>query len=296
MPAEIVSSSRHRSAPGKAPETPPKPLRTLALRVNGDPLDPDLGGSFIKPAELVDAIEISPLNRSELVLYNQLLANAWNDIGPGQVHRIRKASLRGSHDSNDRLHEAFDRLMGAFAKVRHRDPETGRGRVSRISLLGPNTEEESEDGYFYYSFHASLLAILEHSQTWARLKSEIMYMLRSKYSIRLYEIVERRINMRTQGEYFTPDELRALLGVPKNRLKRFADFNKHCLKPAVAEINQITDYVVSIGAIRRGRSIERLHLVWMKKDAQAVKEAAAERARSSIGRAARRKSRIEIVA
>jgi len=228
------------------PETPPKPLRTLALRTSGDPLDPDLGGSFIKPAELVDAVEISPLNRTELVLYNQLLANAWNDIGPGQVHRIRKARLRGSHDSNDRLHEAFDRLMGAFAKVRHRDPVTGKARISRISLLGPNTEEESEDGYFYYSFHASLLAILEHSQTWARVKSEIMYMLRSKYSIRLYELVERRINMRAQGEYFTPDELRALLGVPKGKLKRFADFNKHCLKPAVAEINQITDYLARI--------------------------------------------------
>lgn len=291
MSAENQSDQPNSVASPKAS----KSLRTLQLKISGDPLDPQFGGSFIKPAELVDAVEISPLNRSEFVLYNQLLANAWNEIGTVKVHTIRKASLRGSHDSNDRLHEAFDRLMGAFAKIKHRDSETGLTRITRISLLGPNTEEEDEDGVFSYSFHESLLAILENSQTWARLKSEIMYLLRSKYSIRLYEVVERRINLRTQGEYFTPKQLRALLGVPKGKLKRFADFNKHCLKPAVAEINQITDYVVAIGAIKKGRTIERLHLTWLKKSPEAKREAENERERSSIGRVARRKGRIEIV-
>ena len=85
-----------------------------------------------------------------------------------------------------------------------------------------------------------------------------MYTLRSKYSIRLYELIERRIKMEQQGEYFTPEQLRDLLGVPKGKLKRFADFNKHCLKPAVAEVNEITDFMVAIGAIKKGRSIHKL--------------------------------------
>lgn len=270
-------------------------LRSLDIRVTGNPLDPALTGSIIKPAELVDVIELTALNRSELVLYNQLLAHAWNEIETAKVHRIHKALLRGSHESNDRLHEAFDKLMTAFAKISHRHPDTGRKVTTRINLIGPNVEEETDDGYFHYTFHEGLLAVLKHSHTWARLKSEIMYLLRSKYSIRLYEMIERRINLNIQMETFTVDQLRALLGVPRNKLGRFADFNKYALKPAVAEINQLTDFTVTVGIRKRGRLVHELVLMWFRKEPEAVKEAAAERKRSRIGRSARRQDKVEFI-
>jgi len=270
-------------------------LPTLALKITGDPLDPEGRGSFIKPAELVDAVEISALNRSELLLYNQLLAHAWNDIGPEQGYSVSKARLRGSHESNDRLHEAFDRLMGAFAKVKYRDPETGLTKTVRISLLGPNVEEDGDEGQFHYTFHPTLLEVLQTSRTWARLKSEVLYLLRSKYSIRLYEMIEQRINMRRQSESFSEADLRGMLGVPKGKLKRFADFNSQCLKPAVGEINQLTDYIVTIALKKRGRRVERIELMWLKKDAETRKQAAEERERSRIGRVARRKATVEVI-
>lgn len=273
----------------------PGRLRTIDIRTTGNPLDPDHIGSIIKPAELVDVVEISSLNRTELVLYNQLLAHAWNDMASGKVYRISKAVLRGSHESNDRLHEAFDRLMGAFAKVRYRDPRTGRAMTTRINLLGPNTEEDADQGSFYYTFHDSLFRILENSHAWARLKSEVMYLLRSKYSLRLYEMIERRINLNAQSEYFTIEQFRSHLGVPDDKLPRFADFNKHALKPALDEINQLTDYVVTVGAVKRGRTVERLLLTWSKKSPDALKSADNERQKSRVGRAARWSGRIEVI-
>ncbi len=292
-------------APNKADPPAPPPaagpskhagkLRTLDIRTTGHPLDPMNVGSIIKPAELVDVVEISSLNRSELVLYNQLLAHAWNGMEAGKVHRIQKAVLRGSHESNDRLQEAFDRLMGAFAKIKYRHPDTGRAMTARINLLGPNTEEDADDGHFYYTFHDHLLAILENSQTWARLKSEIMYLLRSKYSIRLYEMVERRINLHAQSESFSVDEFRALLGVPDDKLPRFADFNKHALKPALDELNQLTDYIVTVGVVKRGRTVEKLLLTWAKKSADGMRVAAGERSNSRIGRSARRQARVDVI-
>lgn len=273
----------------------PERLRSLDIRTTGHPLDPGNMGSIIKPAELVDVVEISSLNRTELVLYNQLLAHAWNDMAPGKVYRLPKAVLRGSHESNDRLHEAFDRLMGAFAKVRYRDPRTGRALTTRINLLGPNTEEDEDQGSFYYTFHDSLFRILENSHTWARLKSEIMYLLRSKYSIRLYEMIERRINMHAQSESFTVEDFRAHLGVPDDKLPRYADFNKHALQPALEEINQLTDYVVTVAAVKRGRTVEKLQLTWLKKSPEALKSAADERSRSRIGRSVRRHGKIEVI-
>jgi len=273
----------------------PKRLRSLDIRTTGHPLDPDNVGSIIKPAELVDVVEISSLNRTELVLYNQLLANAWNDMAPGKVYRIAKAVLRGAHESNDRLHDAFDRLMGAFAKIRYRDPATGRQLTTRINLLGPNTEEDADQGSFYYTFHDTLFRILDNSQAWARLKSEVMYLLRSKYSLRLYELIERRIGLAKQFDSFTVLEFRSLLGVPDDKLPRFSDFNKHALQPAFEEINQLTDYVVTISAVKHGRAIEKLILSWARKSPAAMKIAAEERNRSRVGRIPRRKARIEII-
>jgi len=273
----------------------PKILPTLAIKINGDPLDPIACSTFIKPAELVDAVEISPLNRSELVLYNQLLANAWNDIAPGQVYSVVKSRLRGSHESNDRLHEAFDRLMASFAKVKYRDPETGMIKTVCINLLGPNVEEDGNNGKFYYTLHPTLLDVLEKSRSWARLRCGGFYVLRSKYSIRLYEIVAQRINMRRQSESFSEAELRGMLGVPKGKLKRFADFNKHCLKPAVAEINHITDYLVNIGLRKRKRRIEFIYMTWLKKAPESRLEAAKERERLRVARAERYNGTFDVI-
>lgn len=270
-------------------------LRTLALKVAGDPLDPDDRATFIKPTELVDAVEITPLNRNELILYNQLLAHAWNGIAPGRIYRVAKARLRGSHESNDRLHEAFDRLMAAFAKVKVRDPVTGLSKTVRINLLGPNAEEEGDEGFFHYTLHPSLMEVLKGSRSWARLRSEMQYLLRSKYSIRLYEMIEQRINLRKQSQAFGIADLKGLLGVPKGKLARFADFNAQCLKVAVGEVNQLTDFEVAIGLKKRGRQVETVTLTWLKKSPEARLAAAKERERSRVGRIARRKATVEVI-
>ncbi|MCC7252385.1 replication initiation protein [Hyphomicrobium sp.] len=273
---------------------PSRPLAT-DIKVTGEPLDPGQMGRIIKPRELVDVIELTPLNRSETLLYNQLLANAWNNIRTAPVHKVLKASLRGSHQSNDRLEESFDKLMGAWAKIRARDPATGTMATFRVHLLGTNKEEDHDDGYFYYTFPPDLLAVIQQSKAWATIKTHIMYALRSKYSIRLYEMVERRIGMMKQHEQFSVDELRAMLGVPEGKLERFAEFNKHCLKPALGEVNHLTDFWVEVMAIKKGRAVEKLQLAWFRKSEKDMQAAFDERERSRIGRQARLDGSVELI-
>ena len=274
---------------------PPSKLLATDMKVTGQPLDPTHMGRIIKPRELVDIIELTPLNRSETILYNQLLANAWNNIRTSPVHKVLKASLRGTHESNDRLEDAFDKLMGAWAKIRARDPQTNEMATFRVDLLGTNKEEDRDDGYFYYTFPPDLLAVIQQSKAWATIKSHIMYALRSKYSIRLYEMVERRIGLMKQHEEFTVDEFRAMLGVPEGKLERFADFNKHCLKPALEEVNHLTDFVVQVMAIKKGRAVEKLHMSWFKKSPSELRAAHDEREKSRIGRSARWNGSVELI-
>lgn len=278
-----------------SPYKPPSKLLATDMKVTGQPLDPTHMGRIIKPRELVDIIELTPLNRSETILYNQLLANAWNNIRTSPVHKVLKASLRGSHESNDRLENAFDTLMGAWAKIRARDPQTNEMATFRVHLLGTNKEEDRDDGYFYYTFPPDLLGVIQQSKAWATIKSHIMYALRSKYSIRLYEMVERRIGLMKQHEEFSVDEFRAMLGVPEGKLERFADFNKHCLKPALAEVNMLTDFIVQVMAVKKGRSVEKLHMAWFKKSPAQLRAAHDEREKSRVGRSARQTGSVELI-
>ena len=96
--------------------------------------------SLIKPGELVDLVEMTPLTLNDRRIYNQLLAHAWDRIQEPAEHVIAKRDLRGSHNANDRVGDSIERLMAAIVKVRVvRD---GERAVERVQLLGSNTEHE----------------------------------------------------------------------------------------------------------------------------------------------------------
>lgn len=97
-----------------------KRLRTIDI-------DPD-EHMLIKPGELIDIVELSPLTLQDRRIYNLLILNAWDSITEPKEHRIHKRDLRGSHSVNDRVGDSLLRLMGAVAQLRvERDAGEGRG-------------------------------------------------------------------------------------------------------------------------------------------------------------------------
>lgn len=84
---------------------------------------------------------------------------------------------------------------------------------------------------------------------------ELIYTLsmRSRYSIRLYEIV-KSIHFHELKNYkrrYDLDELRRILDAEK--YQQYRNFNQKVLKSAVDEINRFTDKMVSYEAILKGR-------------------------------------------
>ena len=88
------------------PESQKKSLRTVDVR-------PD-DFSLIKPGELIDVVEMSPLTLHDRRVYNLLLLNAWENLGEPVEHSIHKRELRGSHDVNDRVGESIDPKSGSW--------------------------------------------------------------------------------------------------------------------------------------------------------------------------------------
>jgi hypothetical protein len=255
-----------------------KPNRTVDMRPTAE--------SLVKPGELVDVIEVTPLSLADRRIYNQLLENAWDAIDKPVSHVIAKAALRGSHNSNDRIGESLERLMSAIVRISV-DWEGGSA-IERVQLLGGNIEAVRADGLIEYEIPARLRKIIANSTVFARLQREVMFALSSKYALTLYEMVQKRGNLRWRSsERIALDALRAILGVPKGRLTSWSNLKLRAIDPAVNEVSALSDFVVTIEPIKTGRSVTHVELKWWPKDDEAAQAAGRALQFSKVGRKVR---------
>lgn len=278
-----------KAAAQKTPEAKPdaKPAyRTTQARPNGETL--------IKPGELVDLVEVTPLTLVDRRIYNQLLEHAWDAIDKPVTHVIAKSALRGSHNSNDRIGESLERLMAAIVRVAVK--RDGEAAIERVQLLGGNVETVRRDGLLEYEIPPGLRRIIRNSTIFARLQREVMFALTSKYALTLYEMVQKRGNLRWRDcERFGLAELRGILGVPKGKLTTWSNLRLRAIDPAVKEVNRLSDYVVELTPIKTGRSVTHVSLRWWKKDSEGQGAVARELSFSKVGRKARGEGRDEAV-
>ncbi|NRB03476.1 MAG: replication initiation protein [Rhodobacteraceae bacterium] len=254
------------------------PYRTMDVRPNAE--------SLVKPGELVDLVEVTPLTLADRRIYNQLLENAWDAIDKPVTHVIAKADLRGSHNSNDRVGESVERLMSSIVKVRVM--KDGEPAIERVQLLGGNIETARWDGLLEYEIPARLRRIIKDSTVFARLQREVMFALSSKYALTLYEMVQKRGNLRWKAsEKFSLEDLRGVLGVPKGKLTSWSNLKMRAIDPAVQEVNALSDYMVEIAPIKTGRRVTHVELKWWKKDAKGEAEVERSLQFSKVGRMAR---------
>lgn len=263
-----------------------KPYRTLDARPNAE--------SLVKPGELVDLVEVTPLTLADRRIYNQLLENAWDVIDRPVTHVIAKADLRGSHNSNDRVGESVERLMSAIVKVRvTRD---GEDAIERVQLLGGNIETTRRDGVLEYEIPARLRKIIRDSTVFARLQREVMFALSSKYALTLYEMIQKRGNLRYRSaEKFALEDLRGILGVPKGKLTTWSNLKLRAIDPAVAEVSALSEFVVEVAPLKTGRKVTHVDVRWWRKDGGKQAEAERELQYSKVGRKARMSGEVEDV-
>ena len=254
------------------------PHRTILAKPNAS--------SMVKPGELVDVVELQKLTMNDRRIYNLLIDNAWDTITEDKVHEVSKQDLqRTKHKSYDRVGESIERLMGSLAKVKI--IQDGEPAYLRVQLLGANTEQVSSSGVIRYEFPKDLRDIIRESEIFARLQREVMYQLTGKYSLVLYEMIQKRGNQRfINEEIFEIEHLRELLVEP-GRLSSWINFRNKALDPAVKEVSALSDFEVSYSVGKTGKKITHVTLKWRRKDESKSISSQRELDGSRVGRKAR---------
>ena len=117
------------------------------------------------------------------------------------THVIAKSDWRGSHYSNDRVGASIERLMASIVKISVvRD---GEPAIERVQLLGGKIETTRRDGVLEYEIPPRLRKVIKDSTVFARLQREVMFALSSKYALTLYEMIQKRGNLRWRSSRHT---------------------------------------------------------------------------------------------
>ncbi|GAA6168306.1 replication initiation protein [Sessilibacter corallicola] len=266
--------------------TEKKPLKTIDVKPTKT--------TMVKAGELIDIIEVTPLTLTDRKIYNLLIENAKQQLATPVEHCIDKEKLRQSRRGNGQVDESIMRLMSSIVKVE--TVREGEAAVLRMPLLGRNVEHYHKDGKFYYTFDPLLRDIIQDSNAFARLKLDVMLAFTGKYGLTLYELIEKRINLRMSEEILSIEKFRNLLGVPNGKLANWYNLKTRAIEPAVAEVNHLSkDFRVEVHGIKSGKSYTDVKIQWWRKSPDGENEAIREHLQTKMGRKARREGRVEDV-
>ncbi|MEE7442685.1 replication initiation protein, partial [Methylobacterium oryzae] len=227
----------------------------------------------IKPAEL---IQVS--GHHNLTLYaRRAITIMWHHahmqgVKEGKRYTIELDELKtDGHKGYEGVVEAIEALMRTLLVVR-----LPSGKTRRVQFLGGNDMDSPDRpaGVLTYSFDPMLIEILSQSTIWGKIALPILMAFTSKYAISLYENVSQFVNLTYKSSQdFTLDEFRNMLGVPEDKYPAFGEFNKHVLKPAVAEINALAAFNLTVLPVKEGKKVVRVKIGWWKKDEDELREA-----------------------
>ena len=193
--------------------------------------------------------------------WNVLLANAYNELPDKDIHSVSMVELAaklGFGDGNQTyLKEVLKSIVDCTVEwnLLNKDNKEVWGAASLLAFV------EIEDGICFYQFPHPLRLKLYNPRMYAKLNLRLQNRFSSKYALILWEVCFDYFDTdRNQGETpFIPLEtFKSLMGLTETDYPVFKELNRNVIKPAIKEINDLTDYHVEVEQKRIGRSIAEL--------------------------------------
>ena len=248
----------------------------------------------VLPAEVARGVYIeNPPGAEALKLMHLLIGKAGGRMAEDVRHELRLADIKKidgmRNHSRTTLRKLFIELAGAVIVFDDTEAqcEIIGGFVDRAKL--DYRHEVSDDLLVAWWFGGAFREMAEKSYHWAIMDRQTVFALSSKYSILLFQHVASLVNLdHITSKTLTVAELRAVLGVPDGKLKRWNDVNNFALTPAISEINHTSRLTLTAIPNKIGRTVASVTIAWEEKPQKAKKEARRELDNSKVGRKARR--------
>ena len=219
-------------------------------------------------AEINEVIKASPaiqiqskITHLQRRAWNVLLANAYDELPNREIHRVSVAELATSLGFNshneDHLKETLKALVDCTVEwnILGKDKKEDWGVASLLASV------RIKDGVCTYSFAAHLRYKLYNPRIYTKLNLRLQNRFTHRYALILWEVCFDYFDIaRNQGETpFIPIEtFRDLMGLDKDEYPLFKEFNRNVIKPAIQEINALTNFFIEIEPKRIGRKIGEL--------------------------------------
>jgi len=277
---------------------PPSTKRGRTMRAAYQQSRTEGATGVLKPGELVtarypDGATMTASARKALILLLHAAAGAG---GEDKEHCIAKAALRGTHESNDRLHRVLDELQRTLLRIRVKSPR-GHDAMLVAPILSQRIEETNDDAraMIWWRFSAPMRQVIEASDHYAELHRQTVLALESRYAVSLYELGALLYRREAPVWRGTLDQFREQFGVPGGKLRRWVDLRRYVLDPATAEVRQLAAFDVGWREFRHGGRVIGVEIrFWLKGDADRT-AALQEVQGSRVGRRLRRDRAVERV-
>ena len=193
--------------------------------------------------------------------WNVLLANAYNELPEKEIHSVSMAELAAKlgFDSGNivYLKETLEALVDFTVEwnILRKDKKQEWGIASLLA------EARIVDGICYYEYSHSMRQRLHNPIVYSKLNLRLQNQFRGQYALILWEICFDYFDTdRGTGETpFIPLEtFKELMGIEAGEYTIFKALNRNIIKPALKEINELTNYHVEVEHKRLGRKVAEL--------------------------------------
>ena len=193
--------------------------------------------------------------------WNVLLANAYNQLPDKEIHRVSvvELAMKLGFDSNNHVYlkETLEALVDCTVKWNI----LGKNKKEIWGAASLLAEVRIEDGICFYQYPHTLRQKLHNPIMYTKLNLRLQNRFKSQYALILWEVCFDYFDVRwDRGEtpFILIETFRGLMGLESDEYTGFAFLNRDVIKPAIKEINDLTDYFVEVEQKRIGRKVAEL--------------------------------------
>ena len=193
--------------------------------------------------------------------WNILLANAYNELPDKDIHSVSIVELAAKLGFDSKNDEYLKETLEALVDFTVKWNILGKDKKEVWGIAALLASAEIKDGICTYGFAPHLRQKLHNPRIYTKLNLRLQNRFKGQYALILWEICFDYFDTdRGQGETpFIPLEtFRELMGIEADEYRTFKALNQTLIKPAINEINDLTNYHVEVEQKRLGRKIAEL--------------------------------------